>query len=45
MEIISDHEVHLEVEFTGEFPERKICGVFEFILKDGKIDTAIADLL
>jgi len=45
MEIISDHEVHLEVEFTGEFPEGKIGGIFEFILKDGKIDRAVADLL
>lgn len=44
LEIISDNEAHIEVEFTGEFPEKKIGGTFDFIFKDGKIDKAKADL-
>lgn len=36
--IITDAEnIHLEVEFTGEFPEGRIGGTFDFKLKDGKI--------
>ena len=44
LKIISDNEAHIEVEFTGEFPEGKIGGTFEFIFKNGKIDKAKADL-
>jgi len=44
LEIISDHEAYLEVEFTGEFPEGRIGGTFEFIFNNGKIDKAKADL-
>ena len=44
LDIISDNEAHLEVEFTGEFPEGKIGGTFDFAFKDGKIDKAKADL-
>ena len=36
---------HLEVEFTGEFPEGKIGGTFDFTFKDGKIATVKADLM
>jgi hypothetical protein len=44
LDIISDNEAHIEVEFTGEFPEGKIGGTFDFIFKDGKIDKAKANL-
>jgi hypothetical protein len=45
LEIISDNEAHIEVEFTGEFPEGKIGGRFELTFKDGKIAKAKADLM
>lgn len=45
LEIVSDNEAHIEVEFTGEFPEGKIGGTFDFTFKDGKIDRAKADLI
>ena len=43
-DIISDNEAHIEVEFTGEFPEGKIGGTFDFTFKDGKISKAEANL-
>ncbi|MFC6101434.1 nuclear transport factor 2 family protein [Olivibacter domesticus] len=43
--IISDNEAHIEVAFTGDFPEGKIDGVFDFIFSDGKIAAAKADLI
>ncbi len=45
LDIIGDNEARLEVEFTGEFPEGKINGMFDFIFKDGKIEKAKADLI
>ena len=45
LDIISDNEAHIEVEFTGEFPEGKIGGIFDFTFKDGKIEKAKADLI
>lgn len=45
LDIINDNEVHIEVEFTGEFPEGKINGTFDFDFKDGKILKAKADLI
>lgn len=45
LDIISDNEVHTEVEFTGEFPEGKIGGILDFTFKDGKIAKAKADLI
>lgn len=44
-DIISDHEAYIEVEFTGEFPEGRIGGIFDFTFKDGKIAKAKADLI
>lgn len=44
LDIISDNEVHTEVEFTGEFPAGKIGGILDFTFKDGKITKAKADL-
>jgi hypothetical protein len=39
------HEAHLEVEFTGNFPEGKIGGTFDFKFVDGKIVYVFADLI
>jgi len=39
-----DH-VHLEVRFTGDFPEGKIGGSFDFKFKNSKILFVKADLL
>ena len=43
--IVSNTEAHIEVEFTGGFPEGKIGGTFRFTFKDGKIAQAKAMLL
>ena len=43
--IINDNTTHLDVEFTGEFSEGKIGGVFELTFKEGKISVAKADLI
>ncbi len=41
---ILDNTAHMEVEFTGEFPEGKIEGIFDFTFKNQKIETVDADL-
>jgi len=38
-------QAHLEVEFTGDFPEGKLGGTFDFTFKEGKIALLSADLL
>ena len=44
--IIKDqHNVHLEVIFTGDFPEGKIGGTFDFSFQNGKIAFAKANLI
>ena len=44
--VVNDEKhVHLVVEFTGNFPEGKIGGTFDFTLKNDKIAFAKADLL
>jgi ketosteroid isomerase-like protein len=43
--IAGDNNAHLEVEFTGTFPEGKIGGLFDFTFRDGKIATVTADLM
>lgn len=40
-----DNQAHLEVEFTGDFPEGKIGGTFEFKFEAGKINYVLADLI
>ena len=45
LEIDANNEAHIDVEFTGEFPEGKIRGMFDFTFKDGKIAKAKADLM
>lgn len=45
LEITDDDQAHLEVEFTGEFPEGKIGGTFDFTFKNNKISAAKADLI
>ncbi len=42
---IKENSAYLEVEFTGEFPEGKIGGSFEFTFKDDKIEFIKADLI
>jgi hypothetical protein len=44
--IVNDkNQAHLEVEFTGEFPEGKIGGTFDFKFEAGKIIYVLADLI
>lgn len=45
LNIISNNEAHIEVDFTGEFPGGQTRGIFDFTFKDGKIAKAKADLL
>ena len=45
LDIISESEAHIEVEFTGEFPGGRIGGIFDFTFKDGKIAKAKANLI
>jgi ketosteroid isomerase-like protein len=40
-----NNQAHLEVEFTGTFPEGKIGGTFDFTFKNGKIAAVTADLI
>jgi ketosteroid isomerase-like protein len=42
---INGDKPYLEVEFTGDFPEGKILGKFEFSFKNGKIAAVTADLI
>ncbi|WP_442591799.1 nuclear transport factor 2 family protein [Pedobacter sp. AW31-3R] len=43
---VSDtNRAHLEVEFTGDFPEGKLGGTFDFTFKNGKIEFVSADLI
>jgi ketosteroid isomerase-like protein len=44
--IVKDkNQAHLEVEFTGDFPEGKIGGTFDFKFEAGKITYVLADLI
>lgn len=40
-----EDSAYLEVEFTGDFPEGKIGGSFDFIFKNDKIEFVKADLI
>ena len=42
---IKKNAAYLEVEFTGEFPEGKIGGSFDFAFRHGKIASIKADLI
>lgn len=42
---IIENSAYIEVEFTGDFPERKIGGSFNFAFKEGKITFVKADLI
>ena len=44
LKVIDEDNAYLEVIFTGDFPERKIGGTFEFKFKDKKISFIKADL-
>ena len=43
--IIKGNTAHLEVEFTGDFPEGEIGGIFDFTFREGRIAEAKADLV
>jgi len=43
--ITDEENAHLGVQFTGDFPEGKIGGTFDFKFKNGKIAFAKADLI
>jgi len=42
--IKDENHAHLEVEFTGNFPEGKIGGTFDLTFEEGKIELVTADL-
>lgn len=44
LDIVDDSHAHLEVEFTGDFPEGIIGGIFDFTFKNNKIVALNADL-
>ncbi|GGH61267.1 hypothetical protein HNQ91_001029 [Filimonas zeae] len=43
--VYDETHAHLEVAFTGTFPEGNIRGIFDFTFRDGKIAFVKADLL
>lgn len=43
--LVDGDKAHLEVEFTGEFPEGKIGGRFDFVFRSEKIAAIKADLM
>lgn len=45
LEVLNESQAHLEVQFTGDFPESKIGGTFEFMFENGKIAFVKAGLL
>lgn len=45
LDIMAENAAHIEVEFTGEFPEGKIKGTFDFIFKGSKIASVKAALI
>lgn len=45
LEIKDENFVHVEVEFTGDFPEGQIGGMFDLQFKSGLIIAAKADLM
>ena len=45
LDTTGDNTAHIEVQFTGDFPEGEIGGTFDLAFKTGKITFATADLL
>lgn len=45
LDVVGSNNAFIEVEFTGEFPEGKINGTFEFVFRDDKIASVKADLI
>jgi len=45
LKIHDEQHAHLEVKFTGDFPEGTIWGTFDFAFKNKKIETVKADLI
>lgn len=40
-----ENNAHLEVRFSGNFPEGEIGGTFDFTFQDGKIKSVTANLI
>ena len=40
-----ENQAHLEVEFTGDFPEGKVGGTFDLTFNNGKIEFVLANLV
>src|SRR6218665_3086535 len=45
LDMVAKNKANITVEFTGDFPGKKIAGTFNFIFKDEKINKAKADLI
>lgn len=45
LDISNEDQVHLEVKFTGDFPEGEIGGTFDITFKNNKIYYLKADLI
>lgn len=45
LNISEEDQVHLEVKFTGDFPEGEIGGTFDITFKNNKISYLKADLI
>jgi ketosteroid isomerase-like protein len=45
LDIKGDNQAHLEVEFTGDFPEGVVGGKFDFTFENDKIAFVKADLI
>jgi ketosteroid isomerase-like protein len=45
LEVQDKNNAHLEVEFTGDFPEKRLGGMFDFTFKNSKIVELKANLI
>lgn len=45
LQVIDDTHAHVEVAFTGEFPEGEIGGTFDITWREGRISFIKADLI
>lgn len=45
LKVINKEHAHLKVQFTGDFPEGKIAGTFDFKFRDNKIVFVTANLI
>jgi hypothetical protein len=45
LRVTDEESAHLQVQFTGNFPEGKVIGTFDFKFTNGKIAFAKAELI